>query len=89
MENAGTAHFLEHCNFKGTKRRDRLGIELGTEQFGGNLNAFTSREMTLYQIQCFSGDEDKALDMLSDMLLHSTHKTEAVETEKEVILREA
>jgi processing peptidase subunit beta len=53
MANAGTAHFLEHLNFKGTKRRNRVDIERGTEAFGGNLNAFTSREMTLYQMQVF------------------------------------
>jgi predicted Zn-dependent peptidase len=89
MANAGTAHFLEHLNFKGTKRRTRIDIERGTEDFGGNLNAFTAREMTLYQLQVFAGDEERALDTISDMIMHSNHTAEAVELEKAVILQEA
>ncbi|KAI9064625.1 LuxS/MPP-like metallohydrolase [Trametes sanguinea] len=52
----GTAHFLEHMAFKGTKRRSQHQLELSVESLGAHLNAYTSREQTVYYAKCFSKD---------------------------------
>lgn len=52
-ETSGSAHFLEHLHFKGTKNRKRLDLELDVENMGGNLNAYTSRENTSYTMLIF------------------------------------
>ena len=52
----GTAHFLEHMIFKGTKQRSQTQLELEVENMGAHLNAYTSREQTVYFAKCFSKD---------------------------------
>lgn len=86
--NTGTAHFCEHLNFKGTPKRTRIQLESEIENIGGNLNAYTSRETTLYQMQVYKGLEERAFDIISDMLLNSNYEPRAIESEREVILRE-
>jgi predicted Zn-dependent peptidase len=49
-QTSGSAHFLEHLHFKGSKSRSRMHLELGVENIGGNLNAYTSRENTSYTL---------------------------------------
>jgi hypothetical protein len=56
MENSGEAHFLEHLHFKGTTRRSRYGLETEVENRGNQLNAYTSREFTLYHMLAFKSD---------------------------------
>lgn len=84
----GAAHFLEHMTFKGTKRRTRVQLEQEIENMGAHLNAYTSREQTVYYAKAFKKDIPQCLDILSDILLHSTIEEEAVQMEKHVILRE-
>ena len=55
----GVAHFLEHMIFKGTKRRSQHQLELEVENMGAHLNAYTSREQTVYYAKSFSTDLDK------------------------------
>ncbi len=55
-ETNGTAHFLEHMIFKGTQRRSQTQLELEVENMGAHLNAYTSREQTVYFSKCFSKD---------------------------------
>jgi len=55
-KNNGTAHFLEHMAFKGTKKRSQLDLELEIENMGAHLNAYTSREQTVYYAKAFSKD---------------------------------
>lgn len=52
----GVAHFLEHMAFKGTKKRTQQQLELQVENMGGHLNAYTSREQTVYYAKSFSKD---------------------------------
>ena len=52
----GVAHFLEHMAFKGTKKRTQTQLELQVENMGAHLNAYTSREQTVYYAKCFSKD---------------------------------
>ena len=72
-KNSGEAHFLEHLHFKGTTRRSRHGLETEVENRGNQLNAYTSREFTLYHMLAFKNDMDHAVDMLGDMLTSSRY----------------
>jgi mitochondrial-processing peptidase subunit beta len=86
----GAAHFLEHLAFKGTNKRTQKQLEQQIEDSGANLNAYTSREQTVYWLKQQNGQSTKfATDLLSDILLNSKITQEAVESEKPVILRES
>jgi len=87
-QNNGAAHFLEHMAFKGTNRRAQYDIEVEIENMGGHLNAYTSREQTVYYAKVFKGDVERAMDILSDILQHSVFDERAVTRERDVILRE-
>lgn len=84
----GTAHFLEHMAFKGTNRRSQRDLELEVENLGAHLNAYTSREQTVYYAKSFRQDVDKSVDIISDILQNSKLETQAIERERDVILRE-
>ena len=56
QETNGVAHFLEHMAFKGTKKRTQKELELQIENMGAHLNAYTSREQTVYYAKSFSKD---------------------------------
>lgn len=88
-KNSGTAHFLEHLAFKGTNRRTRLGLELEVENIGSMINAYTSRENTVYYTRCLSKDIDQNMDILSDLLTQSKLEPSAIEAERAVILQES
>lgn len=87
-ENNGTAHFLEHMAFKGTKARTTAGLEEEIENMGGHLNAYTSREQTTYYAKVFKDDVPKAVDILSDILQNSSLAENHIDRERGVILRE-
>nr|XP_043635242.1 probable mitochondrial-processing peptidase subunit beta, mitochondrial [Erigeron canadensis] len=87
-ENNGVAHFLEHMIFKGTGKRSVRELEEEIENMGGHLNAYTSREQTTYYAKVMSGDVNKALDILSDILQNSTFDERLINRERGVILRE-
>ncbi|XP_050413622.1 mitochondrial-processing peptidase subunit beta [Patella vulgata] len=87
-KNNGVAHFLEHMAFKGTQRRSQTDLELEVENMGAHLNAYTSREQTVYYAKCFSQDLPKAVDILSDIIQNSKLGEEEIERERGVILRE-
>jgi len=84
----GVAHFLEHMAFKGTKNRTRTALEVEIENMGGTLNAYTSREQTVYYAKVFKNDVSKAINVLSDILLNSTFDKDSIEQERGTILRE-
>ena len=85
---AGITHFLEHMLFKGTEKRTAYDIALSMESVGGYLNAFTSSEYTCYFARCVNTQMDKALDVLSDMVLNPSFPEEEVEKEKKVVIEE-
>jgi len=74
--------------FKGTGRRNQHALELEVENLGAHLNAYTSREQTVYYAKSFSKDVDKAVDIISDILQNSKLEESAIERERDVILRE-
>jgi len=84
----GVAHFLEHMAFKGTERRSALDIAREIEAVGGHLNAYTSRENTAYFAKVLKQDTALALDILADILLHSTFDETELARERSVILQE-
>lgn len=89
VTNNGAAHFLEHMAFKGTQKRTQRMLEIEVENMGGHLNAYTSREQTVYFARVFKDDVPKAVELLSDILQNSLLDEGAVTREKSVIMREA
>uniref|UniRef100_A0A673CLD4 Mitochondrial-processing peptidase subunit beta n=1 Tax=Sphaeramia orbicularis TaxID=375764 RepID=A0A673CLD4_9TELE len=88
QRNNGTAHFLEHMAFKGTRKRSQLDLELEIENMGAHLNAYTSREQTVYYAKAFSKDLPRAVEILADIIQNSMLGEAEIERERGVILRE-
>jgi processing peptidase subunit beta len=86
--NNGVAHFLEHMAFKGTATRNQHQLEIEIENMGAHLNAYTSREQTVYYAKAFSSDLPKAVEILADIIQNSELGEHEIEREKGVILRE-
>ncbi|OBA21642.1 hypothetical protein METBIDRAFT_12127 [Metschnikowia bicuspidata var. bicuspidata NRRL YB-4993] len=86
---SGTAHFLEHLAFKGTAKRSQYALELEIEDLGSQINAYTSRENTVYYTKCLSTDLEQNVDILSDLLTKSRLEKRAIEKERAVILQES
>lgn len=85
----GASHFLEHLMFKGTQRRpDTLTISKELDSIGAEFNAFTSKDHTAYYIKATKQHVDLALDMLSDMLVHSKFDATELNRERGVIIEE-
>ncbi|OLL23114.1 putative mitochondrial-processing peptidase subunit beta [Neolecta irregularis DAH-3] len=89
LQNNGTAHFLEHLSFKGTKNRSQQQLEMQIENMGAHLNAYTSRNaQTVYYSKSFKDDVPANVEILSDILQNSLLENGAIERERDVILRE-
>ena len=86
--NNGVAHMLEHMAFKGTERRNARAIAEEIEAVGGHLNAYTSREQTAYFARTLAEDVPLSIDMLADILQHSTFEPAELERERGVIIQE-
>ncbi len=87
-EENGVSHFLEHMAFKGTERRDAARIAEEIENVGGQINAYTAREQTAYYVKLLKEDLALGVDIIGDILTHSTFAPEEVERERGVILQE-
>lgn len=88
-KSSGTAHFLEHLAFKGTTKRTQLNLELEVENMGSQINAYTSRENTVYYTKCLDKDILTNVEILSDLLTKSKLDPRAIENEKHVIIQES
>ncbi len=86
--NKGVAHFLEHLLFKGTKKYSCRQLKESIEGVGGSLNGFTSEEVTCYLVKMPGIYLDKALNLLSDMVINPTLPALEIKKEKAVILEE-
>jgi predicted Zn-dependent peptidase len=85
----GVSHYLEHMLFKGTDRRpDAITIAEAIEGAGGVLNAYTAKELTCYWNQVPYDMLDVAMDVVSDMVLHSRIDEEEIERERTVVQQE-
>lgn len=85
----GSAHFLEHMIFKGTTNRSAAQIEAEAENLGAPLNAYTTREQTMYMANVQSKDVTWGTELLADVLQSSTLEQAALDRERNIILREA
>lgn len=84
----GLAHFTEHLLFKGTQKRKAFHVLNRLNAVGGELNASTGKEDTFVYGLFLKNDYERALELLSDMLFHSTFPQKEVEKEREVVLDE-
>ncbi|XP_041975371.1 mitochondrial-processing peptidase subunit beta [Aricia agestis] len=87
-KNNGVAHFLEHMAFKGTSKRSQTDLELLVENMGAHLNAYTSREQTVFYAKCLANDVPFAVEILADIIQNSSLAEPEIERERGVILRE-
>ena len=84
----GVSHFIEHMMFKGTKKRNNEKLNEDLEFLGGEYNAYTDYDATVYTISCLGEELESAVELLSDMIINSSFDTEEVEKERGVILSE-
>src|SRR5499426_4525779 len=84
----GISHFIEHLLFKGTERRSAAQIAEEMDAIGGILNAFTAKEYTCYYAKILDEDLPLAIDLLTDIFLHSVFDRDEIERERSVILQE-
>ena len=85
---SGMAHFIEHMTFKGTERRRAWQISNGLERVGGELNAYTTKQETVYCATVLRPDFPRAVDLLTDIVFHSTYPQAEIDREVEVICDE-
>jgi len=84
----GVSHMLEHMAFKGTERRSAQDIAEEMDNVGGHLNAYTARDHTAYYAKILKDDTPLALDIISDILLHSAMDPVELEREQGVVIQE-
>lgn len=85
---SGMAHFVEHMSFKGTQRRSARQIINCLESVGGDLNAYTGKEETVFYSSVLKQHLPKAIDLLVDITLNSTFLQEEMNKEVEVVIDE-
>lgn len=84
----GISHLLEHMAFKGTARRTARDIAEEMDAVGGHLNAYTARDHTAYYAKVLKEDTALALDIVADILQHSTMDAEELAREQDVVVQE-
>ncbi len=84
----GICHFIEHAVFKGTKRRTARDIAVESDRLGGNLDAFTTHEMTGFAVKVADRSLPQAFDLLADLLADPRFDQNDLEREQKVILEE-
>lgn len=84
----GMAHFCEHMTFKGTTHRKAWHILNSLDTVGGDLNAFTGKEDTVYHAAVLKEHMARAVDLLTDIVFHSTYPQNEIDKEVEVICEE-
>ena len=84
----GITHFIEHMLFKGTEKRSAKAIAEALDNVGGQLNAFTAKELTCYYARVMEEHLPLAADVLTDMLFHATFTKDNMDKERGVIKEE-
>ena len=87
-EQNGLSHFIEHMLFKGTATRSAEEIARSVDSIGGNLDAFTAKELVCFNTKVLDEHLPPAFDVLSDLVLNPSFRPEDIEKEKGVILEE-
>lgn len=87
-ENNGIFHFIEHMLFKGSEKYDMKKIADVSDRLGGQLNAFTGKEITQYYIKAIDEKLEESFDLLTDMVMKSTFPEDEFLKEKHVLVQE-
>jgi len=87
-ERMGVSHLLEHMVFKGTERRTAKQIALELEALGGSLDAYTSREHTVYQARVLDEHLSQAADVIADIVFRPLLRSSDLALERKVVLEE-
>jgi predicted Zn-dependent peptidase len=87
-EQNGISHFIEHMLFKGTTKRSAEDIARSVDSIGGNLDAFTAKELVCFNTKVLDQHLSQAFDVLADLVLNPLFRPEDIEKEKSVILEE-
>ena len=87
-QQGGISHFIEHLLFKGTERRSAAQIAEEMDAVGGILNAFTGKETTCYYAKVLDENLSLALDVLTDLFLHSVFNHGEIDRERSVVIQE-
>lgn len=85
---SGISHFIEHLLFKGTNNRSAFQISEEIDALGGNINGLTHKEYTLLYVNVLSQHLEKALDVVSDLIINPLFKSSDIEKERGVVLQE-
>ena len=84
----GLAHFVEHTIFKGTAKRRSWQVSNRMEAVGGELNAYTSKEETMVYTNAPTGYEERAVELLADLISSSVFPPDEIDREREVVIEE-
>ena len=84
----GISHFIEHMQFKGTKKRNAFEVSDAFDRLGAQVNAFTGKDLTCYYSKCTSDHTAECFELLSDLFLNSTFPEDEMEREKGVVCEE-
>jgi predicted Zn-dependent peptidase len=84
----GLAHFIEHCLFKGTKRRKAFHILTRMDSVGAELNAYTTKEETVIYASFLNSHFQRAMEVVADIVCHSTFPEKELAKERDVIIDE-
>ncbi len=84
----GISHFIEHCVFKGTDKRNALEIAIETDRLGGNFDAFTMHEQTGFTMKVVDSALPQAFDLMADMLTNPKFDEVELKREQKVIIEE-
>lgn len=84
----GISHFMEHIAFKGTQTRSTRDIAEAFDAIGGQCNACTGREDTVYYARVLKENAEQAIDILADVMQHSVFDPEEIQRERDVVLQE-
>lgn len=88
MNEKGISHFIEHALFKGTTKRNDEQLNEELEALGGEYNAYTDYDATVYTISCLAEEFENAVDLLGDMIINPEFEESEIEKERGVILSE-
>ena len=87
-EQDGISHFIEHMQFKGTKKRNAFELSDAFDRIGAQVNAYTGKDVTVYYTKCTNDHTQTAFEVLSDLFLNATYPEEEMVREKGVICEE-
>lgn len=88
LDEKGICHFIEHMLFKGTSDQDNEELNKSIERLGGDFNAYTDHNSTVFTVSALKEELSNALEILSDMIMHPEFSVDEMEKERGVILSE-